>query len=712
MARVIIFIMIICSFTFQGLSENISVVSSLPDTTVLLKGIEVHGKSKHPYVRPVTTIEQQAMQSIPTVDAATILSSMANVGGVRKGPSTLDPVVRGFRAGQLNVQLNGGMLIEGGCPNRMDPTSSHVSTDRIATIQVLKGPYAFRYGPNMGGVVRLLTIEPRVSSNPHFEVQASKRMETNWNANTENVSVAWRAKQFAANAFAGRSKYNDYTSGSGESVPAAFNKYHYGSGLRYKNNKHQITLTADASHAYNVHYPALPMDERIDDTYFTRADYQFTQNTELFEYVNINLYHSRVHHLMDNKERPFSDTVAAVSDIHTTAQGYRIETLLKPRNLSWYVGADGSYITKNGMRTKNFILQPPVNGNIPEKREQLWNNAFTMNNGIFTEISKKYENWFWIMAARGDINSAASDTILTIIPGAPEPYITTPEEAKSVLVNYSFSAGISRFFKNELSLGLSLGRAMRSPDMTERFIIMLPVGYDNYDYLGNPDLKAETNNEADLTLMKSFDNIGTLSTGLFVSYISNYITAIRVPKLPLSADVLGVKQFTNGEKAILYGFECSWSSSRNNLVGIEWNAAMTYGSIYNIEKTVIDEYGSVTGTTILPKDALAEIPPFETNMTISLQKPQYKINPSVSLRYVAAQKHVSEAYHEQPSEGFLLMNARIFYRPIKGVDIIGGVNNLFDSDYYEHLNRRVIGTTAYMPEPGRVWYIQINLTWK
>jgi iron complex outermembrane receptor protein len=144
-------------------------------------------------------------------------------------------------------------------------------------------------------------------------------------------------------------------------------------------------------------------------------------------------------------------------------------------------------------------------------------------------------------------------------------------------------------------------------------------------------------------------------------------------------------------------------------LGIDWSASLTYGNIYNIEKTVLDEYGSITGTEVLEKDAIAEIPPFETNLILSWQEPGLKVIPAVSFRYAAPQNQISEAYYEQPSEGFFLMNASVKYQPLKYLTLQGGVNNLLDTDYYEHLNRRVIGTTADMPEPGRVWYVQLNL---
>jgi len=50
---------------------------------------------------------------------------------------------------------------------------------------------------------------------------------------------------------------------------------------------------------------------------------------------------------------------------------------------------------------------------------------------------------------------------------------------------------------NNYSVGLWLGRANRSGSLTERFINYFPVGLDPYEMIGNPQIRAETNNQLD-----------------------------------------------------------------------------------------------------------------------------------------------------------------------------------------------------------------------
>ena len=79
----------------------------------------------------------------------------------------------------------------------------------------------------------------------------------------------------------------------------------------------------------------------------------------------------------------------------------------------------------------------------------------------------------------------------------------------------------------------------------------------------------------------------------------------------------------------------------------------------------------------------------------------------VTTRYVAAQKHVSQSYYESETPGFMLLNLVMKYSLSKAVSISAGVQNLFDTTYYEHLNRRIVGSTEKLNEAGRNVYLNL-----
>ncbi len=105
-----------------------------------------------------------------------------------------------------------------------------------------------------------------------------------------------------------------------------------------------------------------------------------------------------------------------------------------------------------------------------------------------------------------DLNMADSDSIIAETPAAGTIYSYGTDSIRSQFLNVSAAAGYAFHVSENLKISFAAGRGVRSPDMLERYIILLPVGYDNFDYIGNPALLPEANNEADLTIGYSNNN--------------------------------------------------------------------------------------------------------------------------------------------------------------------------------------------------------------
>jgi len=257
-----------------------------------------------------------------------------------------------------------------------------------------------------------------------------------------------------------------------------------------------------------------------------------------------------------------------------------------------------------------------------------------------------------------------------------------------------------------------LGRGSRSPDMTERFIILLPVGYDYYDYLGDPRLKPEANNQADFTFKYSGNKTGLFQVNLFYSIINNYISGKLIPpseQKPLTVGVAGVKQFHNSGNAKMRGAELSYALPAGNKFGLSIFAAYTYGTIDNSTKYLTSSSGEITGKEEIKNDPIAEIPPYEISTAFSYKFLKGTLTPRLTLRFVGEKTLVSESQFEKPSPGFMVANFSMFYSFNKNLSLSGGVNNILDNAYYEHLNRNIIGTNLNLYEPGRVFYINLMI---
>ncbi len=638
-------------------------------------------------------------------DLGDLLRSEPNLGGIRKGGGNIDPVIRGFKFSQLNVVVDGGTKIEGGCPNRMDPAVSHVDIGDISEVEIIKGPFALRYGPNFGGVINLQTLQPEPSAKFRTHVNAIKGWESNWNGNKEFLSLSGGNRNVYFLLSGNHKKYGNYESGSGEIVPSAFTRYNYSAHLGISPAKNQhLLLSFDRSYGRNVKFPTLPMDERSDDTHILSLDYKAKFNSKVFESLTVKAHHSDVHHIMDNKDRAFSDTVVAVSDIRAKNSGGRAEATLKLGTHSLVLGIDYEQINKTGQRSKSMIAQP----NLPVKIEDLWKDAWISNTGFYILWNKTFGEFDLSLSGRLDKNQAKSEPM--VFRNMMGEAVYSNEQVKSDYTNLSAGAGIIWNINGSFSAGLSLGRGLRSPDMTERFIILLPVGFDNYDYLGNPALKPEANNEADLSFTYNKTEFGKAEISGFFSYVTDYISAKEMPPSLVKSQtkgVLGVKQFYNADNVYLYGFEFTYNSPLMKGFGFSAVAAVTYGVNPSATKYIISE-GEVIGEEIVKNDPLPEIPPLESTLTAYYQFFRGRLIPRLKVRFVSPQNHISEVYHETSSPGFVLGDFIITYNYNKYLSLSGGVNNIFNKNYYEHLNRRIIGSSLPLYEPGRIFYINLN----
>lgn len=657
-----------------------------------------------PYIRD--NVLREEIERASARDIGDIMRQEPNVAAIRKGGIALDPVVRGFKYGQLNVQADYGLKIEGGCPNRMDPTSAHIEIEDIERIEIVKGPYALRYGPAMGGVVNLITTHPEPYEDFEVHVHGLKAYESNWNGNKEYLSVRGGAKRYFFQLSGSKKEFGNYEDGNGKVIPSAFSRYSYKAQLGLVPLKgHQVLFAWENSKGRNVDYPALPMDERTDDTRLYSLDYKASDLGKVLHSIDVKLYRSEVDHVMDNTERAFSDTVAAVSTLETFNQGFRAQGAFNLGSGHLIAGVDYEDIYKDGDRVKNLIMQATY----PIFTEQLWNEASITNLGFFAEYRRMWEKMELISAFRLDMNKGESADIQIMKMGN---LIYFSDQNNSEHTNFSVSAGLSREITESIKLSIALGRGVRSPDMLERFIILLPIGYDRFDYLGNPALKPEANHQLDLTLDFANPTLGSVKLNAFYSYITDYITGKRIPpteQMALTADVLGVKQFYNAETATMKGFEFSYHTPAQLPLKVSLIASYTHGTVGTSIEYVKNENGEITGEVELSDDAMAEIPPFEAGLNVSWPLFGGQLIPRASFRLVSAQKHISASYEEDETPGFSVIDLGLNYRFNEFITLSGGVNNVLDEAYYEHLNRRIIGSKGNFYEPGRIFFINLVL---
>ena len=234
-----------------------------PVTIISLDIMEIVETPNFSQAYIINTLERVNIERLPARDVGSLMRGIPNVNGIRKGGGVLDPVIRGFKYSQLNVQLNGGQKIEGGCPNRMDPSVAHVDVEDIKSIEVIRGPFALRYGPNFGGLINMQTLQAEPHESFEINVGAMLGYESNWNGFQQHLSLDGGNEKVFFLLSGNMKNYGNYKDGDGNEVKSSFKKYNYSAQLGLSPFKdHIILVSFDQSYGKNILFPALFMDSR------------------------------------------------------------------------------------------------------------------------------------------------------------------------------------------------------------------------------------------------------------------------------------------------------------------------------------------------------------------------------------------------------------------------------------------------------------------
>lgn len=151
--------------------------------------------------------------------------------------------------------------------------------------------------------------------------------------------------------------------------------------------------------------------------------------------------------------------------------------------------------------------------------------------------------------------------------------------------NLSGTVSLKHFINDKLSFETAYGRGVRSANMVERFISHFNVGQDPYEYIGNPDLKAEINNQWEIGLkgwqpLEGIINRLGFSTAVYYSHFENYIVAIidetKTRKYNPSSPPIHPKVFQNLNKAFKTGFEIMGEIGFTNDISMKLEMAYVY----------------------------------------------------------------------------------------------------------------------------------------
>lgn len=673
-------------------------VGDEPEAAVVSEEIEV--VDEWPVVPAVRILSRDQLPEVPIGDGADLLRGVAGVTVGRMGGHGLEPRIRGLSEGNLNVQIDGA-FVHGGCPNRMDPPSSFASPNAFDEVTVVKGVQSMRYGP--GGTAGTVLYERNV---PTFSEPTDWRAELatsygSWHKDPElGVDASLGVGGFFVRAQGGLRSFDSYEDGDGNTVRSAFESEHANLMVGYgESTTGQVELGIEASRTDDALFAGAGMDSPEDaaDTY--RLNLRRSEEWLGLTDLQGEVYYAGVEHLMDNYSlRPLTTPMAMrVPSTSDTYGGRASADRRVSESLTLTLGLEYQENARDALRYAG-----PSPENVRMLQSVMWPDATLAQGGLFLEgVQSLGAKSRLLLGARLDrFNAAANKSDVE-----PAGMNRSPNQLYEIYYGYQsedWSANewsglvrYERFLVGKLTLFSGLSRSTRAADTTERFL-----GSDNMNaakrWVGNPLLVPAKHNQLDLGLSSQGQDSTWSVTG-FVDQADDFILRDRA----------------HGQEGILQSDNATvYRNVEARLVGVEAETSYRLAERLQLAGTA----SWVRGDNRTDDRPLAQIPPLQG--WLQLDYGVDKWGGAALFRWASAQTRVDDDpmtgsgqdYGETAGYGVLDLSGR--YEILKSLSVFAGVDNLFDRNYANHLNRGNLfdPEPVRINEPGRTFWIR--LAWR
>ena len=665
-------LLFLSSLIISGYSEAAQPVQDTIFKRLELKEVLIqgHSQSKHP--------GSAFYQSSSLSSTEDILSKIEGVSLIRRGPIGMEPVLRAFSAGQVNVVID-GMKFFGACTDKMDPVTIYTEPVNLKSVDIKYAGDGMAMGASIGGSLNLKLAEAMLNPGKKLSGTMASGFYTAASAVQNILALDYGASKWALRVSGVYRRAGNYRDGLNRKVDfSQYEKANASISGKYQLSENSI-LKADVliDNGWNIGYPALPMDVGNARARVGAITYRNNPKDGLIRDLEAKFYVNSIKHAMDDTKRP-SVTIHMDMPGWSNTQGTYLEAQLRNRGkhsismkLDAYhnrVKADMTMYPANS--APMYMLTWPVN-----------HQTVT---GLYLQdlISLNEKSRIDFKVRMDAAFSKLSDKM-----GQDQFAVLGYDVSKPVnRMLKNFSTGYTRYLNSEFTLYASAGYSERLPTTSERYGFYLFNRMDNHDYIGNPDLKNESALNAGLNIIYSVNNISVKLSG-FTSYLQNYIlgqTQTGLSVMTIGAD--GVRGYTNIPSARISGAESS----------LNYQFANSHFTLNNTLKWV---HGRDNSGNPLPL-----ISPLKSITGLRFNHEKLFVQAESELS--SGQNRVSTAFGEKTSPGFSIFNLRSSYTfnlAKYNLEFSAGIENILDEAYYEHLD------WGKMLRPGRNIYSMLSL---
>jgi len=491
------------------------------------------------------------------------LASSENISFIKRGAYAWEPLLNNMSTERSTITID-GMHIFGACTDKMDPITSYVESNNLATIDIKSGQEGSMHGSTIAGSIDLKRKSTAFTDEKNWRGSYQTGFEFNNKQFFNLGNVSYSSDKFVADGSISYRKAENYSDGNNDEVNhSQFNKFNTSLGLAYKTSP-LSSLRADAIFdvAKDVGYPALPMDLWLSRALITSVAYKQLFEEGLIRVWDSKIYFNAIEHYMDDTKRPenlvhmdmpgWSTTYGLVSKVNLIKDNLSSEIQLNAyNNLS--IAEMRMYPQDRSERTMFAYSWPWVTTRYA---------GLSVNNSLdFTE--KSQVNFGGSLGVNYN-HSKYVDFNWIFYPGA-------PQEKTRLLpsLNANYILNISDF---NFSVGAGYGH--RAPSVSEGYGYYIYNSFDRYDYIGNPDLKNEISYEANASAGLKKEKM-SIEAKVNYFHIQNYIIG-RILSLgsPMNYQSVGVKGYTSLDYATLFNF--SLNARYDILDHLHWKGTLTY----------------------------------------------------------------------------------------------------------------------------------------
>ena len=626
----------------------------------------------------VTTDPKAPRQPVPAHDGADYLKTIPGFAVIRKGGADGDPVLRGMAGSRLNILLDGEQIL-GGCGNRMDPPTAYVFPESYDRITVLKGPQTVLYGPgNSAGTVLFERTVKRFDP-PGWKFNASLAAGS-FGRNDQVADIRAGTPDYYLQGTATRSDANDYEDGDGRKVHSSYTRWSTNGAVGWTPDQ-DTRLELSGAHSDGQ---AAYADRSMDGVKFARDNvglkFEKSRISPLVEKVEAQAFYNYVDHVMDNYSlRPVSGMKMVSNPDRETVGGRAAAGLRLSEETKATLGVDYQNNTHTLRSTINYANLPRVE------------DASFRNYGLFGELTHYLgERDKLIAGLRADNWNAQDQRATLTITGLGSVANPTAGKERSETLSSGFGRYEHDLAGMPATLYAGLGHTERFPDYWE----LISATKESATTLSAFDSRPEKTSQFDAGVVYNSGRM-TASVSGFYGKIDDYLMVqslyakgARAPTIVRNVDATT----WGGEAGLSYALSGNWKT----------DVTLAY----------------VRGDNDTDGTALAQLPPLEGRLGLTYDNKVWSVGSL--LRLVSEQSRfdankgniVGQDIGRTP--GFAVFSLNGGYRPKKGTLISGGIDNLFDKAYAEHISRggaMVAGftQTTRVNEPGRNLWVKLNI---